>query len=261
MQKVLMCRPDFYDIEYEINPWMKLTNKVDQPKALSQWQVVHDAYKAAGIEIEQIEQVQGLPDMTFVANSGIVFGSTFISSNHRYKERKGEEKYFQNWFKKRGFTIKKLKHIQSGEGDALFFRNTLYMGYGFRSEREAHDEVGKILGVQTVSLKLINPYFYDFDMSFCPIGDRAVLYYPEAFDAGSQKILEALSDTIAVDSNEANGFVGNSVLVHNTLFVEYTDAKIDSALAKYGVKTQVFEMKEFTKGGGGIKCITLYLDH
>lgn len=34
--KVLMCRPDYFDIEYEINPWMRVENKVNYARALAQ---------------------------------------------------------------------------------------------------------------------------------------------------------------------------------------------------------------------------------
>ncbi len=256
-----MCRPDYFDVEYEINPWMKLTNKVDRKSALMQWQAVHDAYIKNGIAVLLIDQVKDLPDMTFTANGGLVYGKKFILSHHKYIQRQGEEKYFQNWFEKRGYEIHTLTHFQSGEGDALFFRDTLYLGYGFRSEIESHQELSAILGVKTVSLKLINPYFYDFDLAFCPVGDRCLVYYPEAFDLKSQKILEQIPDTVALNSKEANGFVGNSVLVGDTLFVEYTDAHINNKLRKYQVKTRVFPMSEFNKSGGGIKCLTLFLEH
>ncbi len=228
--KILMCRPNYFDIEYEINPWMDMDNQVDHTRALSQWQSLFDTYKKLGVEIELIEQIKGLPDMTFVANGGVVFGNTFVCSNHHFKERKGEESYFQKWFADHGFTVHTLDWNQGGEGDALFYRDTLYMGYGFRSEIEAHRQIQKILDVETVSLKLIDPRFYDFDTAFCPVGNRAVLYYPQAFDAESQEILQKIPDAHPIDAAQAAGFVGNSVLVGDTLLVGYLDGKLKKLL-------------------------------
>src|SRR6266571_5665017 len=164
--KILMCPPTFYDIEYEINPWMDVANQPDPKKAYEEWNGVYQAYLKLGVEVLFIDQVKGLPDMVFPANGGIVRGNLFVSGNYRFKERKGEEEYFQKWFKDHGYEVKTLKHFQGGEGDALFYKDTLYAGYGFRSDIESHRELGEILQVPVVSFKLIEPYLYDFDTTF-----------------------------------------------------------------------------------------------
>lgn len=258
--RILMCRPDFFDVVYEINPWMDITKRPDPQKSLQQWQMVYDIYRQLGVEIELIPQVQGLPDMVFTANGGTVYGNTFVSGNFRYKERKGEEKHFQKWFADHGYEIQTLHFFQGGEGDALFYRNTLYMGYGFRSDRSAHDELGKLLKVPTVSLHLIDPYFYDFDTTFCPIGDRGVLYFPQAYDREGQEIAASIPGAIAMTKEQAQNFVANSVYVNGKLLVSYIDDDLHTKLSKLDVEPILFDMSEFKKAGGGIKCITLYLE-
>jgi len=258
--KILMCRPDFFDIEYEINPWMNIHNKVDKKKALHEWQHLYDTYRNLGVEIELIKQVLGLPDMVFTANGGHVKRNTFISGNFKFRERKNEEIYFQNSFKNHGYEIKTLKHFQGGEGDALFYNNTLYMGWGFRSDPEAHKEVAKILHVPIISLHLIDPYFYDFDTTFCPIGDKAFLYYPLAFDEKSRQILSKVDGAIEMTKDQAEGFVGNSVFVNGKLLVGYLDGDLKQKLSGINVEPVLLNMSEFKKSGGGIKCCTLYLE-
>lgn len=258
--KVLMCQPTFFDIEYEINPWMHMENKVDRKMAMKQWQAVYDTYKDLGVEIELIEPVRGLPDMVFTANAGIVKNNIFISGNFRYSQRKGEEYYYQKWFSDHGYIIKTLNHYQGGEGDALFFLDTLYMGYGFRSELQAHQEIKQILGVSGISLKLIDPYFYDFDTAFCPLGDKAVLYYPDALDKQSRELLEELSDAIPVTRQQAENFVNNSVYVNGRMLVGFLDDALRNTLKKLDIEPIFLDMSEFKKSGGGIKCVTLYLE-
>lgn len=259
--KILMCPPLHFDIKYEINPWMHLENKVDRIKAQKLWQTVYEAYLKFGVSIELIKQVEGLPDMTFTANAGIVSGKKFISGNYRNRERKGEEKYFKQWFTDNGFTIHTLKHFQGGEGDALFFRGILHMGHGFRSDRESHDEVGKILSVSTKSLRLVDPSFYDFDTAFCPVGDRCLLYYPEAFDEEGRKYLEKIPDAFSMTKEEGEHFVGNSVLVREVLFTGFASEHIRGIMRKYNIEMKVFNLDEFKKSGGGIKCLILHLEH
>ncbi len=215
--KILMCRPDYFDIEYEINPWMHVESKVDHKRAYEQWEKLYKTYKDLGVEVELIQQIERLPDMVFTANAGICRGRTFVSGNFRYKERKGEEAHFQKWFKGHGYNVKTLSHFQGGEGDALFYRDTLYMGYGFRSDPEVHKELADILGVAFVSLRLIDPYFYDFDTTFCPIGDKGFVYYPLAFSEESKERLAKVDGAIEMTKEQAQGFIGNSVYVDGKL--------------------------------------------
>jgi len=37
MTRLLVCPPDYFGIEYEINPWMRLSNRVDHERAVQQW--------------------------------------------------------------------------------------------------------------------------------------------------------------------------------------------------------------------------------
>lgn len=260
MKKILMCPPTAYDIEYEINPWMHMDNQPDKALATKQWQQIYDTYIAAGVGVELIEQPKGLPDMVFTANGGIVRGNIFVSGNFRYKERKGEEAHFQKWFREHGYDVRTLTHFQGGEGDALFYRGTLYCGYGFRSDLEVHHELAGIFAVPVVSLKLIDPYFYDFDMTFCPLGDRGVLYYPGAYDAQSQEKAAQIEGGIAITKEQAENYVCNSVYMNGKLLMGYVDDDLREKLKKIDIEPVVFDMSEFKKAGGGIKCVTLYIE-
>lgn len=258
--KILMCRPDYFDIEYEINPWMHMENQVNHEKALEQWNTLYKKYQELGVTIELIDQVKGLPDMVFTANGGIVKGKTFISGNFRFSERKGEEAQFQKWFQDHGYTIVKLQYFQGGEGDALFYKDILYMGWGFRSDPQSHTEVATILKVPYVSLHLIDPFFYDFDTTFFPLGTKGFMYYPMAFDEKSREVLRNTEGALEMTKEQAQGFIGNSVFVNDKLLVGYLDEDLKSKLASVGVEPILLDMSEFKKSGGGIKCCTLYLD-
>lgn len=259
--RVLMCRPTKYDVVYEINPWMDVSNKPDKAKASKQWKSLFDLYQKMGVEVELIDQGTNLPDMVFTANGGIVWDNTFISGNFRYKERKGEEDHFKKWFADHGFQVKTLKHFQGGEGDALFYKNTLYMGYGFRSDLEAHKEIAQLLKVPTVSIKLVDPYFYDFDTTFCPVGDRGVLYFPKAYDKKGQELMKSVENAVAMTEVQAKHFIGNSVYLNGKLIVSYLDDNLKSKLSKWDVEPILLDMSEFKKAGGGIKCLTLYIEN
>lgn len=258
--KILMCPPTHYDVVYEINPWMDTSHRPDPKKSYEQWKSLFDLYQSLGVEVELIDQVAGLPDMVFTANGGTVYKNMFISGNYHFKERKGEEQYFQKWFQDHGFVVKTLEYYQGGEGDALFYKDTLFMGYGFRSDIQAHEEIKKLLGVKTVSIHLIDPYFYDFDTTFCPVGDRGVLYFPEAYDKEGQERMASVKNAVPMTRIQAEHFVGNSVYVDGKLVVSYVDDDLKKKLSHWDVEPVVLDMGEFKKAGGGIKCLTLYIE-
>jgi len=217
-------------------------------------------YERLGVGIELIDQPEGLPDMVFTANGGTVYNNTFVSGNFRFKERKGEEDHFQKWFRDHGFMIKQPRSFQGGEGDALFYLGTLYMGYGFRSTLDAHQEMTQLLDVPTVSIKLVDPYFYDFDTTFCPVGDRGVLYYPDAYDTEGKEIAASIPHAVAMTKEQAANFVANSVYIDGKMFVGFLDEDLKKKLAKWDVEPILLNMSEFKKAGGGIKCLTLYIE-
>src|SRR3990167_11552770 len=101
----LMCRPNYYGIKYEINPWMNIKQIVDHPKAVSQWELLYQTMKNIGAEISLISPIEGWPDMVFTANAGLPYQQKIILSHFKYAERQGEEPYFRAWFDKAGFEI------------------------------------------------------------------------------------------------------------------------------------------------------------
>ena len=122
MRRLLLCPPDYYGIEYEINPWMRQTQNAEPELARAQWKSLHDTLQSLGCQIDLLAPQPGLPDLVFTANAGLVIGRRFILSNFRHKERRGEEVHFERWFAEHDFEVVKLhsKLMFEGEGDALF---------------------------------------------------------------------------------------------------------------------------------------------
>ena len=59
---ILMVRPTYFDVEYVINPHMEgQLGNVDKGLAMSQWQAMHDALVKAGLDVQVLEGVEGLP--------------------------------------------------------------------------------------------------------------------------------------------------------------------------------------------------------
>ena len=85
MRELLLCPPDYYGIEYEINPWMNRARGADVALAQKQWKQLHAQLSSLDCEVHSIPPQRGLPDMVFTANAGLTVGPKFIPSNFRHK--------------------------------------------------------------------------------------------------------------------------------------------------------------------------------
>ena len=90
MSKLLLCPPEHYGIEYEINPWMNRQQNADPERAAVQWRGLRQKLESLGCRVELLAAQPKLPDMVFTANAGLVVGknssaATFALRNVRAK--------------------------------------------------------------------------------------------------------------------------------------------------------------------------------
>jgi lysine-ketoglutarate reductase/saccharopine dehydrogenase-like protein (TIGR00300 family) len=261
-----MCPPDWYEVDYVINPWMEGNiHKSSRDAAVAQWQGLYQILQR-NAQVEKIVPQSGLPDMVFTANAGVTVGRRFVLSRFLYRERQGEEEHFKKWFKKHGFEVFELPADLpfEGAGDALLDRQgaCLWAGYGFRSELDSHPYLARWLDIEVLSLRLIDPRFYHLDTCFCPLEGGSLLYYPQAFDAYSNRLIEQRvppDKRIAIEEADAVRFACNAVNIGRHLIVNQTSAELRERLAAAGFQTVETPLNEFMKAGGAAKCLTLRL--
>lgn len=247
-----------------INPWMEGNiHKSSRDRAVEQWQKLYHTLKQQAI-VELIEPQPGVPDMVFTANAGLVLGDQVVLSRFLHKERQGEEPYFKAWFEAQGFTVHELpKDLPfEGAGDALLDREGrwLWAGYGFRSELDSHTYIAKWLDIEVLSLRLIDERFYHLDTCFCPLSGGYLLYYPPAFDAYSNRLIEMrvpAEKRIVVDQNDASNFSCNAVNVDSIVIMNKASKALKQRLAEAGFEVIETPLNEFMKAGGAAKCLTL----
>jgi len=262
--RILMCPPDHYDVDYVINPWMEGNiHKSSRDRAVEQWQGLYHIIKDRAI-VDLIQPQKGVPDMVFTANAGLVLDKTVVLSRFYHKERQGEEPFFKEWFLQQGFLVHELpKDLPfEGAGDALFDREGrwLWAGYGFRSELDAHPYLAKWLDVEVLSLRLMDERFYHLDTCFCPLLDGYLMYYPPAFDAYSNRLIEMrvpAEKRIAVNELDAVNFACNAVNVNRTVILNKASASLRQRLERLGFELVETPLTEFLKAGGASKCLTL----
>jgi len=264
--RFLMCPPEFYQVDYVINPWME--GNVDRAKvglAAEQWSRLHEVLAREAV-VELVRPHSGSPDMVFTANAGLVLGEDVVLSRFLHRERQGEEPYFRAWFKQHGFRIHELpKDLPfEGAGDALFDRSRafLWAGYGFRTELDAHAILASLLSVEVVSLRLIDKRFYHLDTCFCPLEGGYLLYYPPAFDARSNNQIERrvpADRRLVLEEADAINFAANGVNIRDLFVVHRAEESLRAGLAAAGFRVFESPLTEFLKAGGATKCLTLRL--
>src|SRR5262245_8447740 len=261
--RILMCPPDFYGIEYEINPWMSRSRGATADKAKKQWHELHQTLCRLGAAVELMTPQPGLPDLVFTANAGLVFGQRFFSSRFRHYVRARESPFFHAWFAEHGFTVERLPDelYFEGAGDALFCGPILFAGYRIRSDVGGHQYLGKILERLVLPLELVDPRFYHLDTCFCPLAPGEAIYYPKAFDGYGRKVLQThVPRLLSVNEAEAHRFACNAVVVGKTVVVNTGCPQLEGGLKAWGYHTIATELDEFLKAGGSAKCLTLRLD-
>lgn len=258
----LMCPPDYYDIEYEINPWMSRRRQTHPERSRQQWQALYELLVALGARIELLEPVPGLPDLVFTANAGLVYENTVFLSRFRYAVRQRETPHHEKWFREHGFEVVTLPEGMyfEGAGDALFCGETLFAGYVIRSDIRAAQWIGQQINKRVIPLELVDPYYYHLDTCFCPLRPGMAMYYPEAFDEYGRKALQTHIETlIPVRPSEAARFACNAVVVNEHVVLNTGCINLENTLREYGFHSHATPLDEFIKAGGSAKCLTLQL--
>lgn len=262
--RFLMCAPDHYDVDYVINPWMEGNiHKSSPDRAVEQWHGLFHLIKDRA-QVDLVQPQKGVPDMVFTANAGLILGNTVVLSRFFHKERQGEEPYFKAWFEQQGYTVYELpKDLPfEGAGDALLDREGrwLWAGYGFRSELDSHPYLAKWLDIEVLSLRLMDERFYHLDTCFCPLTDGYLLYYPPAFDAYSNRLIEMrvpAAKRIAIAEADAVNFACNTVNIDRIVIMNKTSEALQQRLMDANFVVLETPLSEFIKAGGAAKCLTL----
>ena len=88
---VLMSSPEYFKVEYSINPWMVEGVSVNLELAKQQWENLKTTIEQAGASVEVVPPHEQYPDLVFTANSGIINEDKVLIANFKFKERQGEE--------------------------------------------------------------------------------------------------------------------------------------------------------------------------
>jgi N-dimethylarginine dimethylaminohydrolase len=263
---ILMCAPKHFGVDYVINPWMEnQIGQADTTRAQRQWDALR-VRLAARAALSFAPSAEGLPDMPFTANAGLVLDGVAAVSRFYARERRPEERLFRRWFELNGFSLAPWPDDVAfeGAGDALpdHARGLIWCGHGWRTSRRAPALLENIFGRRVVPLKLVDPRFYHLDTCLCPLSGGWLMYHPAAFDEASVQIIRALTPVerrIEVGAADAAAFACNAVDLDGAVFMNDCSRELGRRLIAAGFAPTVTPLTEFLKAGGAAKCLTLEL--
>ena len=258
VRRYAMTAPAHFTVEYAINPWMDTSTPVDTALAVRQWEHLVDVYRSLGHTVELVAPVAGLPDMVYAANGGLVVGGKAVVARFAYPQRADEAIAYERWMTDSGFPPVHTKHVNEGQGDLLVVGSTVLAGYGFRTDRAAHDEVAVAVGMPVVSLELVDPRFYHLDTALAVLDDTTIAYYPPAFSGEARAtITELFPDAIEVASADAFVLGLNAVSDGRHVVLPAAATGFCKQLVDAGFEPVGVDLSELLKGGGSVKCCTL----
>lgn len=255
-----MTRPEHFTVRYSINPWMDPAMPVDTPRALAQWQALHDCLVGLGHTVRLVPPLPGLPDMVYAANGGFVFGGRAYAARFAFAERAAEAPAYRAWFAARGLTVIEATFVNEGEGDFLPCGPRILAGHGLRTDRRAHAELAAVTGREVVSLELIDPRYYHLDTALAVLADGVVAWYPPAFAAASREtVAELFADAIVVAEADAAVLGLNVISDGRHVVLPAGATSFQAQLRERGFEPIGLDLSELLKGGGGPKCCVLEL--
>ncbi len=271
-RRVLMVSPDYFDVEYVINPHMEgHVGQVDRTLARRQWEALRDTYRTLGFEVHVLDGVPGLPDMVFCANQTLPFlrGDSergVVLSRMHAPQRRDEVPHIARFFEQQGYALVSIPNEVPGSfegmGDALWHPGhaLLWGGYGFRTDRAVYEWLAHALDVRVVALHLTDPDFYHLDTCLSLLDAGTALYVPAAFDDEGRALLHRLiPNLIEVPEREARELLacnahcpdGRHVLIQQGC--PETVARLRAA----GFEPIELDTGEFLKSGGSVFCMKL----
>jgi N-dimethylarginine dimethylaminohydrolase len=262
----LMCAPQWYDVDYVINPWM--AGNLHRPNwdmAFAQWRELHRHLQSIA-DVRLVPAVPGSPDMVFVGHTAIVQHGIAAVSSFAHSQRQREEKPLRRWLQDHGFLLWETPRETAfeGEGDALFDDggDHLWAAHGVRTCRQCHRHIADAWQVGVTSLHLVDPRFYHLDTCFAPLAGGHLIYFPGAFDAPSLGAIEAVypaAKRIAVTEQEATAFACNVINIGENILMHTVPTNLAVRLTHLGFDVTQLNLSEFLKGGGSAKSLVLRL--
>jgi ornithine--oxo-acid transaminase len=253
-------------VDYVLNPWMAgNVHRSSRDLAFAQWKSLYNVLHSVA-DVRLLHPEPGCPDMVFLAHGALIHHGVAALASFSPPQRRAESAFLKQWLLSQGFLLWETPRETAfeGQGDVAFDDRggSLWAAHGVRTCRAAHAHVADAWHVPVQSLHLVDPRFYHLDTCFVPLHGGFLLYYPEAFDAGSRAQIErvyAEDRRIAISEEDATRMACCALNIGRTIFTGEISRELATRLFDLNFDVVQLELSEFIKGGGGAGALALRL--
>lgn len=273
-KKVLIVKPEHFDVEYIINPHMEgHIGTIDKEVAYEEWKALKKGYEELGMDVQEVEGAESFPDMVFCANQSLPNISKegekqVVMSIMHTPQRKGEVPYIEEVYENENYSIHHLKEGEfsdfEGMGDAIWHqkRRLIWGGYGYRSSLEVYDFISDTFNTPVIALELVDEKFYHLDTCLCVLSEETVLIYSKAFTEEGLSLIRAVFPNV-IESNTYEAeelFSCNATCVDGkNVFIQEGCVEVNAELKKAGFVVHEFRTNEYLKSGGSVFCMKMLM--
>jgi N-dimethylarginine dimethylaminohydrolase len=137
-----------------------------------------------------------------------------------------------------------------------------FLGYGFRSSRNAALVIERFLGLPVIPLELVDPALYHLDTALTVFADGTALACDEAFAPAARRGLREVCSVIQVSRDAAIRFAINLVELGDAVVTGTDSAEVSAILESLGKRIVYTPLDEFHRAGGSAACLLApVLDH
>jgi len=258
--EVFVCPPTYVELKYAINPWMDPSRPFSRDEALRQWEALIAAYQDVFGAVQICPPAEGLAELCFFGDSVFLCEGRALFGQFRHKEREPERPYVRDYLLDHGFERFDVPEgvFFEGAGETVMWRDKILFGFGKRSDEVVRHFLRQTFGLDTIDLEMEQEPFYHLDTALLPLGDDLIAYYPPAFGPIDNKTIESFDcEKLVVSERDAHAFACNALVYGDVVFGSKGVCDLWPELRRRGLQILEFDVGEFQKLGGGIKCLTL----
>jgi N-dimethylarginine dimethylaminohydrolase len=180
-----------------------------------------------------------------------------------YPERQPESDHYGRWLEAHGYQVLRVPEetFFEGLGDLVSARDTVLIGYGIRSSRDAAKVAFKCFPDLKLKgiLEIVDPVYFHLALAVALIDPETVIYYPPALSAESGELLrKSFRHVIEVDEHDARAnCVCNNIPINSSIVLHDCSDGLRSTLEKLGYQVVKCGVSEFLKSGGSVRCLIL----
>ncbi len=283
----LLNFPLSYSTEVPNNAWMldlpEEERRPEHRRAMTQFlELYRFLASEALVYLLPTPRVEGLQDLVFTANLGIVLGhleaSPVIVSNFSSEPRRGESAVGVAFFESMGYPVCVAPHRFEGEADLKHLRDNVYVGgYGLRSERAAYEWMEREFDMTIIKVRETDPYLYHLDCTIFPVTTEDTLVCTALFEREEVTQLERHTNVIDVSIDECYSGVCNSIRL-SSMIVNGSDLqgltrgtddyrrevqknrRLEDLAGELAMEVAYFNIDEYTKAGALLSCMVMHLN-